>query len=208
MIYLFLNVCVLDTRKRFWYISSRSASQCVSVSVHVLHRKIFIDIHIEIMLVIGAFCSISYFERLYGFRGHYSYETYLYTAFVDQDLRFYVHERVTRTLFFFSWRFKGLLLLGESFLYWLNWAERCTSVKRWFYTQLDVTFLNVKILVRRVKTIFEQGNWILFTNVGVSRDMLNGQLLLFCKIENTGSCCGVCSFLLRVLLVFVAGFVL
>jgi hypothetical protein len=52
---------------------------------------------------------------------------------------------------------------------------------------------NAKILVRRVKTIFEHGKWVMMKDVGVTRDALNGHLLLFYKIENTGSCCGFCS---------------
>ncbi len=35
---------------------------------------------------------------------------------------------------------------------------------------------NAKILVRRVKTIFEQGKWVMLKDVGVTRDALNGQL--------------------------------
>ncbi len=54
---------------------------------------------------------------------------------------------------------------------------------------------NAKILVRRVKDIFQPGNWVMLTDVGVTRDMFTGQLLLFYKIKSMVPCCGFCALL-------------
>lgn len=69
--------------------------------------------------------------------------------------------------------------------------------RSWFFADTNLADFgseveeNAKILARRVKIISEQGNWVLFTNVGVSRDMFNGRFFfLFYKIENMKSCCG------------------
>ncbi len=46
---------------------------------------------------------------------------------------------------------------------------------------------NMKILVQRVKDIFEPGNLVMLTDVGVTRDMFTGQLLLLRVLNfNTG----------------------